>query len=786
MKILKITLIVFLLSFSAHAQKRTYEIGFLFDELTPEVLPLLNQLKKEISTVVGEDANISFSSRNQYETKFNYQNAKKSYSKLVSDVDIIISFGVYNSVLINEQSVHPVPTLVVDAFTSKVSGINPDKKTSNKHNLTYIVFSNSFEKDFEQYKKIVDFKNVGIVVEKPLLEVLNFEKIFKESLKGFDSDFKIISYNTANDIINNIDGIDSIYFAGGFLLEENDIKRIADELVAKKIPSFSAVKKSHVDNGIMAASITEDNFDQFFRRIALTIESYVNGTNFSDIPVFIDFNNVLSLNFNTARAIGVPLRYSFIGDTNFIGDIDKNPSAQIVYDLPSVINNVLTNNLTLKSSFKNVDISKQDVKIAKSDYLPSLSISANSNYVDPDLAEVSSGQSPEFSTTGIISLQQTVFSEESNANISIQKSLAKAQKEGFNTDVLDTIFTASNAYFNILILKSNISIQLRNLALTNKNLEIAEENFEVGQAGKSDMLRFRSEKSQNTQSLVEAINELEKGFITLNQLLNNPMNLKIDVKNASLNNEIFKNYNYDFFIKFLDSSEQNEYFVEFLVGEALNNAPELKQLNYNLKAVERRIKLFKRLRYMPLVSLEGQYNNEFDRSGKGTSQFLDIPDDSYNVLLNISFPIFNRNLNILNKQRSTLQKRQIIFDTKNTELSVSSNVRNSVLDLVNQISNIELSAISEEAAKEALELTQTSYSNGAVTIVQLLDAQNNYLDAQLAKSNAIYNYLITMLQLERSIGYYFLLNSEQDNSEFENRFLKFMKNKNNNEGNHDY
>ena len=55
--------------------------------------------------------------------------------------------------------------------------------------------------------------------------------------------------------------------------------------------------------------------------------------------------------------------------------------------------------------------------------------------------------------------------------------------------------------------------------------------------------------------------------------------------------------------------------------------------------------------------------------------------------------------------------------------------------------------IAEETAKESLELTQTSYANGAVNIVQLLDAQINYLESQLSSSTANYNYLIRTMQL---------------------------------------
>jgi len=96
--------------------------------------------------------------------------------------------------------------------------------------------------------------------------------------------------------------------------------------------------------------------------------------------------------------------------------------------------------------------------------------------------------------------------------------------------------------------------------------------------------------------------------------------------------------------------------------------------------------------------------------------------------------------------------------------------------LVNQIANIELSKVFEETAKEALELTQVSYANGAVNIVQLLDAQNNYLQAQLASTNATYNYLLSSMQLERYIGSFFLLQTESERQEFITRFLEYTQN----------
>ena len=87
-----------------------------------------------------------------------------------------------------------------------------------------------------------------------------------------------------------------------------------------------------------------------------------------------------------------------------------------------------------------------------------------------------------------------------------------------------------------------------------------------------------------------------------------------------------------------------------------------------------------------------------------------------------------------------------------------------------------MSKVFEGTAKEALDLTQTSYASGAVNIVQLLDAQKNYLQAQLASANATYNYLQTSMQIERSLGLFFLLQDETVHVDFIQRFLEFNQN----------
>ncbi len=777
----RLFIFLFLMSLFGFSQtKETIHIGLLLDRHVEELTPYLDQLKHEIKAVVGEDANIEFNDANILSNNLNLERARANYKQLVdNNTSIILSFGVYSNLIIGQQDHYSKPTFMLGSALQDLNGLTPSiSGTSGISNFSYLIDSKSYREDLEEFKKLVNYKRVGFVIEAPYYE----QEIIKNHLNPLleSTEVKMIPYNTIQDIINNLDGVDAIYFGGGFLLHSQEVKTLSEAFIQAALPTFTSNTIQQVQDGLMVTNQTEDNFDQISRRISLSIEAFVNGTALENLPVFLDLSSRLTVNYNTAQKLGVPIKYSQLNNTDFVGALsDEDIKHQL--DLLDVINLVLRDNLSLKASKQNIALSEQNIKGAKANYLPSVSTSATGTYLDPNIAEISNGQNSEYTVAGQVVLQQTLFSEAANANIYIQKNLKEVEQQNYNASQLDAILNVATAYFNVLILKSNVSVQLRNVKLTRQNLKLAEQNFEAGLKGKSDMLRFRSEMAQNTQSMIVAANQLEQGYMGLNQLLNNPIDKDIDIKDVVLNEGIYAQYNYTAFYDLLDDPRQRDLFIEFLILEAKENAPELKSLEHNLLATERNVKLNGAGRLLPTLALQGQYNNTLNRAGKGSDYpqgFPIPPNDNYNLSLNLSLPIFNQNTNNINRQSALIQKEQITYNQDNLKLSIASNIRTSVLNLVNEISNIELSNQSEQSAKEAYELIQVSYSSGAVNIVQLLDAQNNYLNAQLARTNATYNYLIQALQLERDLGSYFLLQPEETNAAFRTRFTQFLEKNN--------
>ena len=771
----------FLLSFFittlTFSQDKTFRIGFLLDKNSVEINELLKELSDEISAIVGEDAVLEFPEVSKLVNNFDSSTALNNYNVLVeNNTDIIIAFGVVNNAVISKIGTYQKPTIVFGALSEEL--LTDESLVSNITNYTSIVTSQSYTEDIKLLQKLASPKTIGVVVEKAFMDNLPIASTFNDISKDLNIEIKLIPFDSLSDITSSLDNIDAVYLAGGFYLSDSEMQELANVFIEKRLPSFTSNPVKDVINGILATSHDKSELNQFFRRIALTVESILNGNALATLSTKLEAKGTLTVNYNTAEKIGLPLKYSLIASTSFVGN-PKEIVADKTYTLVSVMQEAITENLELQTIDKDISLTKKDLELAKSDYLPNITAGVTGTYVDPQLAEVSNGQSPEITTSGNVTLQQTIFSEAANANISIQKSLTDAQQENYNSEALNTVFNTATAYFTALILKANLSIQNQNLELTKYNLKIATENYEAGQAGKSDVLRFKSEMAQNTQQMVEAINKLEQGYYVLNQLLNNPIDTKIDVEEAELKKGVFSNYNYEQLGQFLDDPTLRFPFIKFLVQEAINNAPELKALDYNVKATERSERLYGAGRFLPTFALQGQYNYEFSRSGTGSSfpsGFPVIPDGYYTVGLNVSLPIFNQNRQNINKQIATLQKEQLEISRDNITLNIEKNINDAVLQLINQISNIQLSKVFEDTAKEALDLTQTSYANGAVNIVQLLDAQNNYLQAQLASANATYNYLQSSMQLERSLGLFFLLQDESERTAFIQRFLEFTQN----------
>ena len=472
---LKVSLWLVVVSFSqiAIASKKTYNIGFLIDTKTEKTVRLLESLQSQINAVVGEDANIKYPQASTLVNAYNFETATENYKRLINnETDIIIAFGAINNKVISYLKTHKKPTILFGAINKDLNILDLEKKTSGITNFTYLIESQSYKNDLLKLHQLTGFRRVGILIDKHTGDFLPLDLTFTNILKASKASYQIIPITTVDKISQQLGDVDAVYLAGGFFLKPSELTELANMLIDRQLPSFTLNGVNQVERGIMASHFAKGDVDQFFRRVALTVEAYIAGQALAELPVFIDSTAQLTINFNTAAAVGVPIKYSLIPNTDFVGDFN-NIKSEKQYDLLSVIHQALTKNRSLASSKISVALKQQNVKAAVSDYYPDVSTGVGITHIDADTAAFSNGANPEYSTSGSVNLSQLIYSESVNANVDIQKQLQKAEQENYNADELDGIFNAVDAYFTTLILKSNLKIQLQNLKLTKKNINIA-------------------------------------------------------------------------------------------------------------------------------------------------------------------------------------------------------------------------------------------------------------------------------------------------------------------------
>ncbi len=202
-KILTILLLCF--AITSFAQKKTYKIGITADVINSKTANfILTKLQKEVKAVVGEDAHIVFDTANMLNNNYNLNRAKENYEKLSRNCDIIVSFGSYNTKFLRQQKAFSKPIIVVgDLRDTSVKNITKTT-TSGVGNLLYLTHSETILDRLKTFKKLTNFKTVGIVVEKPIAEISDFQNLLKTELKNTDIQYKIITYNTVNDIVNQL------------------------------------------------------------------------------------------------------------------------------------------------------------------------------------------------------------------------------------------------------------------------------------------------------------------------------------------------------------------------------------------------------------------------------------------------------------------------------------------------------------------------------------------------------------------------------------------------------
>jgi outer membrane protein len=285
------------------------------------------------------------------------------------------------------------------------------------------------------------------------------------------------------------------------------------------------------------------------------------------------------------------------------------------------------------------------------------------------------------------------------------------------------------AFYNVLLLKEVVEINKQSLQNALSNLEVVEKKYKAGTETEFNLLRARVKVENIKPSLAQSENNLSLAKKALKNTIGIKSNEEIDVLGTLT----------------YDSTEIIGNTDEILYKIAESNVA-IRQLNISKKINEEVVKI-DNANYLPKLYLFGQYQlNASENDGKYffNYRYFNVVNAGIGLSWNLNFVS-----NSYKKQQSLVDVKkteEIIIDTKNKLKLAGQGIIQTMEDAKNRIiankENIRL-------AEKGYELAVTSFRNGVITQIDVLDAELILNQTRLAYVQSIYDYLKAKVELEQ-------------------------------------
>ncbi len=323
------------------------------------------------------------------------------------------------------------------------------------------------------------------------------------------------------------------------------------------------------------------------------------------------------------------------------------------------------------------------------------------------------------------------------------------------------------------------------MEVSRSNLQLARVRESIGAAGPAEVYRWETRIAGSRSDVIEALavrNQLE---IALNRLLNRPVEEPFATEELALGDPMLQYVEEDF-RPYLSNRWYFSLFRDFMVELGLGQSPELLAFEAAIAAQERSLDASRRAFYAPKIVFQGSLERPI-RGGANSSGGAFPPDlfpgfaiappndINWTLFFDVSLPLFTSGERPAVRDQDVENLSRLRFERASAAERIEQRIRSALHAAGASYAGIRLAQQAAEAARRTLELVTDSYSRGAVSILGLLDAQNASLVADEAAENAVYDFLVRWMDVERSVGRIYLLVGPEEREALFRRAEDFYK-----------
>ena len=390
-------------------------------------------------------------------------------------------------------------------------------------------------------------------------------------------------------------------------------------------------------------------------------------------------------------------------------------------------------NPVLNAERENIQVSLEEVKISKSQFLPSVTLSGSKSQENTEKQTDSSGANSAFTDvnpkTQSIDIEQKLF-QGFAGTASLKKSkigLTLAQAKLLKTEQ-EILYQAIEAYTGLIFAEEKLKINQDNVNLLERQVETDQARLERGQITLSDLSQSESSLAGAQAKFLQAQNETVTAKLNYEKIIGPIADTNSLDKESDLN---------------------------FALPVSLNEAIEIsKKDNPNLIISRLEYEQSEKDMIIARSDLSPSASLSFN-SSKSDDVSSTIGERDKEILkATISWPIFSggKNYASLNKSKNLKNRKKLLLDNalKSNDTNVASAWSNF------QVSKSLLNSVTSQvkAAEIANEGITVEYESGlGRSTLDVIQSNSILLNAKISLADSERNYLLSQFKLLQSVGY---------------------------------
>ena len=398
----------------------------------------------------------------------------------------------------------------------------------------------------------------------------------------------------------------------------------------------------------------------------------------------------------------------------------------------------LSDNPTIKVAEEEIALKKVTHKETWQNLLPQASIDGTWNHTISAAQMNLGGQSFKMgmdnsnTVSGVLNISLPIFAPSVYKAMSMTKTDIELAVEKSRASKLDLVNQVTKGYYQLMLTQDSYDVLQKSYKLAEDNYNIVNAKYQQGTVSEFDKISAEVQMRSIKPNLIAAANAVTLAKLQLKVLMGITADVEIKI------NDNLTNYETTMFANQLKEENVN-----------LNNNTTMKQLDLNMKLLEKNVKSLK-TNFMPTLSMSFSY--QYQSLYNPNINFFDYNwSNSSSLMFNISIPLYKAS-NFTKVKSARIQMRQLDWNRIDTERQLNMQIvscRNNMSASTEQVVSNKENVMQ---AKKAVVIAEKRYDVGKGTVLELNSSQVSLTQAQLTYNQSIYDYLVAKADLDQVLG----------------------------------